>query len=77
MIYNEENLTQQEVKSLESLERRLKKIAREIEALNFNVALHDGTLCILKGEPFDDKEKANYKNIKCNITVGKWSGIDW
>jgi len=77
MIDNEENLTEKEIKSLESIERRLTKIAKEIKALNFNVALHDGTLCILKGESFDKNDRANYKNIKCDITVGNWSGVDW
>jgi hypothetical protein len=76
MIENEENLTEVEIKALESLDRRFKKIAKEIKELGFNVAIHDGTLSILKGEPFNGN-KANRQNIKCNVIVGCWSGVDW
>jgi len=76
MIDNEEDLTDQEVKRLVSIEKRLKLIAKEIKELGFNVALHDGTLAILKGDTHTGNNP-NYENIKCKFHVGQWSGVDW
>jgi hypothetical protein len=76
MIENEENLTEYEIKKLISIEKRIKIIAKEISDLGFNVAIHDGSLSILKGETHTN-EKTNYENIKTTITVGDWSGVDW
>ena len=76
-IQNEDNLTDTEIKSIESMGRRLAKIAKEIKEMGLNITLHDGTLSILKGEPFDKNGDADYDNIKIDVTVGSWGTVDW
>ena len=78
MDFNRE-LTKEEEKKLKSIERRLRKIDAEINAMGLNVVEHAGSFDIIEGEPWDEKGKRRYGCERYNISRLKsgWGTIDW
>lgn len=52
MDYN--NLTNEQIKKLKSLERRIKAVNNEIKEMGFNVYLANNTVCIMDGASHKD-----------------------
>lgn len=71
---NYEKLTDDEVSKLESIERRLKKIDKEIAELGLTPLIHDGILAFVKEEkgvhPMNDQ-------IMHDMELRAWGSIEW
>lgn len=79
MQYRDE-LPDEVVKKLESIERRQKKIANEIRELGYSVYLHSGGISIMDGDTHDESwnQMPLYDNQVWTINVGRgWDGGDW
>ena len=71
-------LTQEEERKLDSIERRLKKIDSEINEMGLKVVQHSNSWQIIEGEPFNGN-KANTDCIVRDLFELKsdWGTIDW
>lgn len=66
-------------KKLESIERRQKKIIKEIEELGYTVYLNAGGISIMDGNTHSEDycHSPLYDNQVWTINAPKWSGGDW
>ena len=72
-----ENLPEEVVKKLKSIERRQKKIANEIDELGYDVYLSSDNINIMDGDTHSDKGFPLHENVVWNIRLYGWSGGDW
>ena len=74
-----DDLPEETIKKLESIERRQIKIAKEIRDLGYTVYLNSGGISIMDGDTHDERQvHALYDNQVWTIDVGRgWDGGDW
>jgi len=71
-------LSKDVIKKLKSIERRQKRISKEIAELGFEVFLSPGGLHIMNGPHHSGpNSNAQYDNIVLTIFVGAWDGGGW
>ena len=74
-----DKLTDDEVKKIESIERRLLKITNEVEKMGLCFYLSPQSINIMKGSSHDETNQAKplYDNIRHSFFVKGWDGGDW
>lgn len=72
-----EKLTDEEIKKLESIEKKMKKINAEIIGMGFNVYLACSTLHIMQGSSHDENDHALQDNSMHSFVLRGWDGGDW
>lgn len=73
---NYDKLTDEEVKKLESIERRLLKIDKEVKELGLTVLLHDGNLHLVR-EGEDKSQHPTNEQIMHTVSLRYWDRIEW
>ena len=70
-------LTVEQIKKLNSIERRMKKVAKDIDEMGFNVYLNNGTISIMNSSSHDERQESTQENVVWYIPVDRWDGGDW
>lgn len=71
-------LTNEEYKKLQRIEKRIKKAAKEISDMGFGVYLNMYSLCIMDGPTHGENCEAIRENTVYSIdNLHGWDGGDW
>jgi len=72
-------LSQEQIKKLRSIERRMKSINEEIRKMGFKVYLSNDTVNIMNGPSHDDSRSVNplRENSIWSFYLRGWTGGDW